>query len=157
MTMYPLNQYTTRRRTTKTPRQKRTKRKRDEEELKLIRGPATIIASNNSTQPTPMTITIQLIRGLATTIEANNSKQPTPTTIITYEFDTYGSYVANNLRKFCPMAPNIAQHKINEILFQGQLGAYDRNPQMQQSPPSQNMFQTQPSQCSSHSDMWMSQ
>ena len=99
--------------TQQTPRQITTKRKRDEEEMLLIRGLATNIAAN--------------------------AKQSTPTVSTTDEFDTCGSYVANNIRTNLESSvqwhKNLAQHKINDILFQAQMGAYYPNPQMRQPSP----------------------
>lgn len=61
-----------------------------------------------------------LIKGIANSLSQNASKKAKSGQ--DGQCETFGSYVCETLQKLEPLSRNIAQHCINNILFQAQMG-----------------------------------
>ena len=77
----------------------------------------------------------ELIKGIANSLgqnASNNAKSGQDG-----QCETFGSYVCGTLQKLEPVSRNIAQHCINNILFQAQTGTLNENTMQSMLPPRQ--------------------
>ncbi|XP_044183828.1 uncharacterized protein LOC122964346 isoform X2 [Acropora millepora] len=76
-----------------------------------------------------------LIKGIANSLSQNASKKAKSGQ--DGQSETFGSYVCETLQKLEPLSRNIAQHCINNILFQAQMGTLNENTIQSMLPPRQ--------------------
>ena len=76
-----------------------------------------------------------LIKGIANSLSQNNNKKAKSAQ--DGQCETFGSYVCETLQKLEPVTRSIAQHCINNILFEAQMGTLNQNTVPSMLPPKQ--------------------
>ena len=77
----------------------------------------------------------KLIKGLAQSIAEKRSKKPKVDSKLSSTAETFGRYVAQTLTELDTHVQNMAKHRINNILFQAQMGELVQNPTFGMSAP----------------------
>ena len=88
-----------------------------------------------------------LIKGLTSAIQERAKKKPDVSSNISKQHSAYGQYIAETLSDLEPRVRAIAQHKINEIIFQAQTGMFSL----------QHSATIQPQSSASNYNNWRSQ
>lgn len=89
----------------------------------------------------------KLIKCLSESIAARKNKKPKVDTNLSTTAETFGHYVAQTLSELDIQVQNVVKHRINNILFQAQIGQLVSNPNVGTSAPiAQQPFQSWPLQ-----------